>query len=161
MLKSTITTLSFVALFALSTAATAQEKGSLALDLSPSDGPSGMWAIVNPGDMCALTVSQQPAETARPATIYIFISGVKELGQLDVASAVLLAQGKTENDFGLKLQIPQMAEAAFSVQALAIYGDGSYATSPVLTVFVVHPLDNTADEAKDENPDQVATNEEK
>ena len=140
MLKNiSATTLCLVAVLALSTVASAQERGSLALDLDPSEGVSGVWAQVTPGDMVKLSVSQLPAAKARPATIYIFISGIQVLGELDLETAVLLAQGKTDNEFSLGFQVPQMSGSAFSVQSLAVYEDGSYAISSVLTVIVDGP----------------------
>jgi len=156
MIKSTITALSLVALLTLTTAASAQQQGTLGLDLIPSAGISGVWASVSSGDAATMTVTQLPAGKARPASIYIFISGVQVMGDLDLKSTVLLAQGKTDGDFALKLQIPKMGEALFSVQALAVYQDGSYAISPVLTVVVNGGFTDPTEPTQDEDIDEVA-----
>ena len=89
-------------------------------------------------------------------TPWIFISGIKVLGQLDAPNAVLLAQGKTEKDFNLNLTIPQIGESAFSVQALALYTDGSYAISPVLTVLVTARPDEDKDDDTAHDADKTS-----
>lgn len=137
--KSITTTLSVLALLVVSGSASAQ-LGGLDLSLTPSQGIHGVWALVSPGDNVRLEVRHGniAADDGLPAKWQIYISTISVLGELNSKTAVLLAQGGTEDGqaFGLKLQIPELDNTAWSLKVVAFYADGSVATSNVLTLII-------------------------
>jgi hypothetical protein len=155
MTLKTISTLSLVALLALSTSANAQDAGQLQLSMTPSVGVPGVWALVSAGDQVVVSVSQEQLLKKKQGTVYLIASATKVKGELDAETLQLIAKGDVPagEGFDIKLRIPDTSDTIYSLQALAVYEDGTYALSPVLTVLVdtsaADPIDPLTDPLTD------------
>lgn len=168
--KSTATALTVFALLVAAGPASAQFLGALDLTMSPSAGFPGVLAIVAPGDKVEIKIRQSRlGDQAGASKMQLYISPVKELGQLDPASAVLLAEAKVAPGgcLSVVLYIPDgLANTVWSLQGVAFYEQGGFATSGVLTTVItsepegVSPTDPHApDEGPIKEPDADSSDE--
>ena len=79
------------------------------------------------------------ADLAGASKLQLYVSPAKVLGQLDLPTAILLAEAKVGPGGSLSLvfYIPAaLNNTIWSFKAVAFYGQGGYATSGVLTAIV-------------------------
>ncbi len=138
--KTTATALTVFALLIAAAPASAQHFGALDLTMTPSVGIEGVYGIVAPGQKVEIKISQSRlGDLAGRSRMQLYAAPTTVFGQLDVASAVLLVEAKIAPGGSLSVvfNIPEALDnTVWTLQALATYEQGGFATSNAFTAII-------------------------